>query len=249
MKEYFLEVCVDSVESAQAAWQGGADRLELCGDLLVGGTTPSPYLAEAVLELGHPVHVLLRPRFGDFLYTPAEQRILEQEVICFRKLGVDGIVIGALDAEGNLDTPLLARLIAAAGPMKKTLHRAFDLCRDASAALEQAIQLGFDTILTSGQCATAPEGAELLAQLHTQAAGRITIMAGSGIQANNIAQLAQKTGLTTFHMSSKHRVDSPMRYRRPGVPMGLPMANEYDRFYTDSQQIHAARLALNHLNQ
>lgn len=247
MKRYFLEVCVDSVESAQAAWQGGANRLELCGDLLVGGVSPSPYLAKAVLELGHPVHVLLRPRFGDFLYTPAEQRILEQEVTCFRELGADGIVIGALDADGNLDTQLLSRLISAAGSMKKTLHRAFDVCRDASAALEQAIELGFDTILTSGQCATAPEGAELLAKLHAQAAGRITIMAGSGVQAGNIAQLAQKTGLTTFHMSGKHRVDSPMRYRRPGVPMGLPMANEYDRFYTDPVQIQEARRILDSL--
>ena len=124
-----LEICVDSVESARAAVAGGATRLELCGNLIIGGTSPSPYLIEAVQKLDVPVRVLLRPRFGDFLYTPSEQEILYKEVELCRSLGVDGVVIGALCPDGTLDVPFLSSLVEAAGPLGKTLHRAVDLAR------------------------------------------------------------------------------------------------------------------------
>lgn len=244
-----LELCVDSVESARTAAENGADRLELCGDLMVGGVSPSPFLIEAVQKLDIPVNVLLRPRFGDFCYTRWEREILLREVEQCRKMGVNGVVLGALEPDGRLDRALLVQLIAAAGPLHKTLHRAFDLCRDASEGLEDAVELGFDTILTSGQAATAPEGAALLAKLNRQAAGRLTILAGSGVKSSNLEQLARATGLHAFHMSARRGEDSPMRFRREGVPMGLPLAGEYERFYADGKEVKNARQVLDRLEK
>lgn len=244
-----LELCVDSVESARTAAENGADRLELCGDLMVGGVSPSPFLIEAVQKLDIPVNVLLRPRFGDFCYTRWEQEIMLREVEQCRKMGVNGVVLGALEPDGRLDRALLNQLIAAAGPLHKTLHRAFDLCRDASEGLGDAVELGFDTILTSGQAATAPEGAALLAKLNRQAAGRLTILAGSGVKSSNLEQLARATGLRAFHMSARRGEDSPMRFRRSGVPMGLPLAGEYERFYADPKEVKNARQVLDRLEK
>lgn len=244
-----LELCVDSVESARTAAENGADRLELCGDLMVGGVSPSPFLIEAVQKLEIPVNVLLRPRFGDFCYTRWEREILLREVEQCRRLGVNGVVLGALEPDGRLDRELLAQLIEAAGSLHKTLHRAFDLCRDASEGLEDAVELGFDTILTSGQAATAPEGAALLAKLNRQAAGRLTILAGSGVKSSNLEQLARATGLRAFHMSARRGEDSPMRFRRSGVPMGLPLAGEYERFYADPKEVKNARQVLDRLEK
>ena len=239
-----LEICVDSVESARAAVAGGATRLELCGNLIIGGTSPSPYLIEAVQKLGVPVRVLLRPRFGDFLYTPSEQEILYKEVELCPSLGVDGVVIGALCPDGTLVVPFLSSLVEAAGPLGKTLHRAFDVCADAQQGLEAAITLGFDTILTSGQAATALEGVETLAQLQQQADGRITLLAGSGVSPENIPVIRERTGISAFHMSGKRTVEGGMRFRREGVPMGLPFASEYERFYTDEGLVRSAYAAL-----
>lgn len=239
-----LEICVDSVESARAAVDGGATRLELCGNLIIGGTSPSPFLIEAVQKLGIPVRVLLRPRFGDFLYTPSEKEILVKEVEMCRSMGVDGVVLGALQADGSLDVPFLSALISAAGPLGKTLHRAFDVCVDAQQGLEAAIELGFDTILTSGQAVTAAEGVEALSRLHKQAAGRIILLAGSGISPENIGLIHQQTGITAFHMSAKRTVNSGMKYRRDGVPMGLPFASEYQIYYTDASTVRKARQIL-----
>ena len=238
------EICVDSAESARAAVAAGATRLELCGNLIIGGTSPSPYLIEAVQKLGVPVRVLLRPRFGDFLYTPSEQEILYKEVELCRSLDVDGVVIGALCPDGTLDVPFLSSLVEAAGPLGKTLHRAFDVCADAQQGLEAAITLGFDTILTSGQAATALEGVETLAQLQQQADGRITLLAGSGVSPENIPVIRERTGISAFHMSGKRTVEGGMQFRREGVPMGLPFASEYERFYTDEGLVRSAYAAL-----
>ena len=239
-----LEICVDSVESAKAAVQGGADRLELCGDLLVGGVTPSPFLIEAVQKLDIPVRVLLRPRFGDFCYTASEREILLREVQMCREMGVDGVVLGALDPEGRLDCQLLSQLLAQAGSLHKTLHRAFDLCRDPWEGLEDAVALGFDTILTSGQASTAEKGAGLLRELGQKAADRLTIMAGCGINSSTLPELIRRTGLHAFHMSARRSVDSPMQFRRADVPMGLPLAGECERFYTDPLEVKKAKEAL-----
>ena len=174
MKDPVLEVCVDSTASALAAKQGGAGRLELCADLVIGGTTPSLALVRQVkAETGLPVRALLRPRFGDFCYDRYELDQMTQQAAALVEAGADGIVTGVLTPEGDLDTAALAPICQAAKqaaqqtgrPVALALHRAFDVCRDPFAALETACQLGFDTILTSGQAASAAAGASLIAAL------------------------------------------------------------------------------------
>lgn len=239
-----IEVCVDSMESVHEAVCGGADRLELCANLIIGGTTPSPYLIEEAAKTGTPVNVLIRPRFGDFLFSQAEKEEQLRQIAQLSDLGAGGAVVGALTEDGALDLPFLAACRQAAKGLRLTLHRAFDVCRDPFEAMEQAIELGFDTILTSGQRATAAEGTQLLGELVNRSAGRIVIMPGSGVNAANIAQLYQKTGARAFHLSAKKAVESGMVFRREGVPMGLPMMSEFERFVTDASAVAAARDAL-----
>ena len=238
---YLLEVCVDSYESAVRAASAGASRLELCSDLLVGGVSPSPYLIRQVLDtVDIPVNVLLRPRFGDFCFTAEEKAVLLQEIDFCREAGANGVVIGALTPEGNLDVDFLRECAQRSGPIKMTLHRCFDVCRDPQEALEQAVALGFDTILTSGQAAKAVDGLEVLAALQSQAAGRIHILAGSGVNPGNIRTIFVATGITHYHFSAKRSEPGPMKFRREGVPMGLPMASEFDRQYCDPEQVREA---------
>ena len=182
MNDYILEVCVDSAESALAAAKGGASRLELCQNLVIGGTTPSPKLFEVIRrQTTIPIHALIRPRFGDFCYTPYELEEIREEVAMYRELGAEGVVIGVLKEDGTMNMTAMEQLMEAANGMSVTLHRAFDVCRDPKEALEQAVSLGMNTILTSGQQNSAVKGAELLAELQRQAAGRIRIQAGGGI--------------------------------------------------------------------
>lgn len=239
-----IEVCVDSMESAREAVSGGADRLELCANLIIGGTTPSPHLIREAVELGVPVNVLIRPRFGDFLFTEDEKREQLESLAQLRDLGAHGAVVGALLPDGSLDVPFLCACREAAGGLSLTLHRAFDVCRDADEALEQAIEIGFDTILTSGQKAAAMQGVQLIAHLAERAGDRIVIMPGSGVNAGNIAALYEKTHARAFHLSAKTMVQSSMVFRREGVPMGLDMMSEFERFVTDAQAVRAARAAL-----
>ena len=249
MKKYLLEICVDSFESARRASEAGADRLELCGDLLVGGVTPSPFLIEQVVSrIDTPVNVLLRPRFGDFCFTDEEKEVLLKEIAFCAKAGANGVVIGALTPEGDLDVPFLSRCMAAAGDLDVTLHRCFDVCRDPFEALDTACDLGLQTILTSGLSKTAPLGIMKLQKLRKAAADRIHLMAGSGVSAANIEILHREAGICHFHMSAKRSEPGPMRFRREGVPMGLPMASEFDRQYADSSAIRAARKVLDSLN-
>lgn len=237
-----LEVCVDSWESAVRAASGGADRLELCGDLLVGGVSPSPYLIRQVQRsVNIPVNVLLRPRFGDFCFTKEEKEVLLEEVGFCALVGINGVVIGALTPEGDLDTEFLRVCADRAEGMKLTLHRCFDVCRDPFEALEQAIQLGFDTILTSGQAAKAHQGLPVLSQLQSRASGRIHIMAGSGVSPSNIPAIFDATGITHYHFSAKRSEAGPMQFRREGVPMGLPMASEFHRQYCDPELVKQAK--------
>jgi len=248
MKKFLLEICVDSFESARRASEAGADRLELCGDLLVGGVSPSPFLIEQVVSrIGTPVNVLLRPRFGDFCFTGEEKEILLREVAFCAESGVNGVVIGALTPDGDLDVPFLSQCMAAAGDLEVTLHRCFDVCRDGFAAIETACDLGIQTILTSGQRATAPEGAENLKAFRAFAADRIHLMAGSGVSAANIPALYRETGIRHFHLSGKKSEPGPMAFRREGVPMGLPMASEFDRQYASPAAVRAAREAIDAL--
>ncbi len=181
MGKYILEVCVDSAESALAAVSGGADRLELCAGLVIGGITPDVSLYEKVRELTDTrIHVLIRPRYGDFLYTDYEFEIISRSVELYRKLGADGVVVGCLLPDGSLDQERMKRLKSLAGDMNVTLHRAFDMCRDPYRALEQAKETGIGTILTSGQKESCSEGMELLAGLVKSGGGQVDIMAGGG---------------------------------------------------------------------
>lgn len=244
-KMYTLECCVDSVESAINAKAGGADRLELCANLVIGGTTPTQALFEQVREkTGVRTHVLIRPRFGDFLYSAEEADIICREIRQFRSAGADGIVIGALTPGGSLDLEQMKRFIDSAGGMSITLHRAFDMCRDPFAELEHARQLGIHTILTSGQASSCLEGLSMLNQLVKAAGKEITVLAGAGIDAAAVKILLAETNLTAFHMSGKKIMDSRMRFRNPDVNMGLPGMSEYEIWRTDPEKVKAVRALL-----
>lgn len=249
-KPFVLEVCVDSLESALAAKAGGATRLELCANLVIGGTTPSLALLRAVKgETGLPVHALLRPRFGDFLYTDREFSLLLEEGEALLDQGADALVCGCLSPQGDLDLPRMERLAALAHSLGRrfTLHRAFDLCRDPFAALEICKALGVDTILTSGQAASCLEGAALLGEL-VRAAAPVELLVGAGVDAAAIRALRQACPLfTSFHMSGKTVVESGMAYRKEGVPMGLPGLSEFEIWRTDEHKVRAAWEELNRL--
>ena len=239
-----LEVCVDSVESAVNAAAGGADRLELCGDLVVGGVTPSIELFELIREkVEIPIHVLIRPRFGDFLYDTDELEIMIRQVKNFAKAGADAVVIGCLKKDGSLDWESMDRLIEAANGMKVHLHRAFDMCVDLQQALVEAKLHKIDTILTSGGYADAMAGADVLKELQANA-GTITIMAGAGVSAGVIETLYEQTGITTYHMSGKVDVESEMRFRNPKVSMGLPSLSEYQKYVTNTEKVCEAKSVL-----
>lgn len=243
-----LEVCVDSVESAVNAELGGADRIELCGDLIVGGITPSLALFERIREkINLPIHVLLRPRFGDFLYSKEELEVLIRQAKMFSEAGADNLVIGCLTPDGKLDLEAMKKIMDAAGNTPCNLHRAFDMCRDLNEALEDAKKLGIVSILTSGGCASAKEGAKVLDALKKNS-GEIDIMAGAGMNAQNIKFMLNTTSLTSFHMSGKKTLESKMEYRNPKVSMGLPSLSEYEIIQTDIQEVRAAKLVMNMLN-
>lgn len=239
-----LEVCVDSVESAVNAEAGGADRIELCGDLIVGGVTPSLALFERIREKTNiPIHVLLRPRFGDFLYSEEEMEILIRQANMFADAGADNLVIGCLTPDGRLDLEAMNRIIDAAKGTPVNLHRAFDMCRDLDEALEDAKKLGIISILTSGGYASALEGIEVLDRLKKHA-GNIDIMAGAGMNAKNIKYMMEHSSLTAYHMSGKKILQSKMQYRNPRVNMGLPTLSEYEIIQTDANEIRAAKLVM-----
>ena len=241
MENYILECCVDSVESAINAAKGGASRLELCSNLIIGGTTPDAALVKEIRKYTDiRIHALIRPRFGDFCYTQHEMEMMKFQIRALKEAGVEGVVIGVLDEEGNLDVPKMKELMQEAEGLSVTLHRAFDMCRNPYEAMEQAIALGIHTILTSGQKQSAWEGRELLAELIEKAQGRIDIMAGAGIGAKVIEQLLPVTKGSSYHMSGKVTLDSPMKYRKADVSMGLPSLSEYEIWQTSEDAVREA---------
>ncbi|HKE48635.1 MAG TPA: copper homeostasis protein CutC [Rhodanobacteraceae bacterium] len=209
-----LEVAANSVASALAAREAGAGRIELCASLGEGGLTPSyATIALARERLAIPLYVLIRPRAGDFLYGDIELETMRRDIEACVRLGCDGVVVGALDADGDVALATCRALIDAAGALGVTFHRAFDVARDPRQALEDIVSLGCERILTSGQCATAAEGAPLIRALIREAAGRLVVMPGAGIDAGNIAAIRAATGAAEFHASAKRRLASGMRHR------------------------------------
>ena len=272
-----FEVCANSVESCIAAQMGGADRVELCAGIPEGGTTPSYgeiRQARRVLDDGIQqglkatrLHVIIRPRGGDFLYTELElQRMIDDIRIC-RELGADGVVFGCLRPDGTLDTDANARLMEVASPpaspiregakhrigfphptllgknrgeaLSVTFHRAFDRCANPVEALEELIRQGFDRVLTSGQQPTAEQGIPLLRQLHEQAAGRIAIMAGCGVNEQNIRRIQEETGVSEFHFSAREPLRSQMQFSNPDVYMGAKGADEDSILRTTARRVSA----------
>lgn len=198
-----VEVCVESPAGIDAALEGGADRIELCACLALGGLTPSLGLQRRAVASGLETRVLIRPRAGGFVYDRGELAVMADDIRAARGAGAGGVVIGAATADRQLDREALAVLAEAAGPLGRTLHRVFDLTPGPEESLELAIGLGFDRILTSGQQPTAALGRDLLARLVAQAAGRVTILAGGGIDAGTAGPLLARTGVTELHASCR----------------------------------------------
>lgn len=233
-----LEVCVDSIESALAAEGGGAHRLELCSNLLEGGVTPSAGLITAVRRrTSIKLHVMIRPRGGDFFYSPNEIEIMKQDIALAKDLGSDGVVLGVLDADGNVDARKTGQLVGAARPLKVTYHRAIDMSRDLLRSLETLVNLGVDCVLTSGGEQTAMEGKETIRRLVNAANGRIAVMAGSGIREQNVRQLMKETAVTEIHVGLNGAASGPMRYRNEKISMGTVKGREYERFGVSQERI------------
>jgi copper homeostasis protein len=234
-----LEICANSAQSCVEAEAGGACRVELCAAIPEGGTTPSygEIRTARALTSSIDINVIIRPRGGDFLYTPAEVQAMLYDVEMAKELKVHGVVFGCLTKEGDVDVDLLKRLMAAAAPLSVTFHRAFDVCRDPFTALEQLIDCGCDRILTSGQQPDAVRGIPMIAKLINQASGRIIIMPGCGVRADNIARIEAETGAREFHTSARSPLRSAMIYRNENVPMGNPFIKEFEREETDRHKV------------
>jgi len=236
-----IEICANSVASCIEAERGGAARVELCAGIPEGGTTPSygaVSMANALTSLA--INVLIRPRGGDFMYSPLEIDTMMADIEMVKSIGVHGVVFGCLTAQGGLDIALMERLIAAARPLSVTCHRCFDVCREPFEALEQLIGLGCDRLLSSGQQPDALQGAPLLRKLVERADGRIVVMPGCGVRADNIAQIEAATGAGEFHASARRAISSRMEYRKENVPMGAaPPASEYETLQTDAALVAA----------
>lgn len=207
-RPFEFEICANGVESCLAAQDGGADRVELCAAIPEGGTTPSYGEIQVARRLltQTRMHVIIRPRGGNFVYSALEAERMAMDIAMCRRLGVDGVVFGCLTREGDIDMALCQRLMQEAQGMSTTFHRAFDRTRDPLQAMEDIIRLGFDRILTSGQKPTAEEGIALLEKLNRQAQGRIILLAGSGINEENIQKIQRATGISEFHFSAREPV-------------------------------------------
>lgn len=216
-----LEACVDSVESAVAAEQGGASRIELCSDLLEGGLTPGPGTMKVAREaLDIPIMAMVRPRGGDFCYSDLEYRVMLHDISAAKEAGANGVVLGILRPDGTVDAERTRAAIEVAGPLQVTFHRAFDMARDAIEALDVLISLGVQRVLTSGQEASAAEGVDLIAALVRHASGRIIVMPGGGITTRNAGKIVSATGAREVHFYAGTPVESQMRYRNDRVFMG-----------------------------
>jgi len=233
------EVCVEGLSGALAAAEGGAHRVELCAGLVEGGTTPSLGTLGLVLDrVEIDTVVLVRPRGGDFLYSPVELDTILLDVGTVRSSGAFGIATGVLTAEGKVDVVAMERILEAAGPLSVTFHRAFDMVRDPAEALETLIGLGVDRVLTSGQDRSVPEGQDLIREMVLQAGQRISIMPGGGLREGNIREIVQATGVREVHFTAFTHWDSPMAHRNLRPLMGADrVPGEFERISTDPEGV------------
>lgn len=242
-----VEVCANSVESCIAAEKGGAKRVELCAALSEGGTTPSYGMVKKAREsINIALHVIIRPRGGDFLYTSDEIEEMLEDIKQLKPLGVNGFVFGALRRDGSVDIEACKRLIEASKGVTTTFHRAFDVCADREKALEEVIALGFNHVLTSGGKSTAYEGIPALKELVKQAGNRISIMPGAGVTEQNAKDIIERTGATEIHGSFKSIYKSKMEYFNTDVTMSdVAPEKEYQIERSDEKRIAAVVAALN----
>ena len=234
-----IEICVEGIDGLIAAQEAGADRVELCASLLEGGLTPSLGTVRVALDRATiPFHVIVRPRGGDFLYSDAEFDSMVQDVNALREIGVAGVVVGCLTADGAIDEGRMRTLVDAAGPLNVTCHRAFDMTNDPLAALEALIRSGCNRVLTSGQRDSAEDGAALLGQLVAAAGDRIIIMGCGGLTEENIGAVKAQAGLGELHFAALKDVPSGMLYRNPNVGMGgTDLDREYRNTLTDGPAV------------
>jgi len=236
-----VEVCVDSVEGAIAAQEGGADRVELCAALLEGGTTPSAAtIALARRHLQIDLNVIIRPRAGDFFYSELELEIMREDIQTAKRLGANGVVLGALKEDGAVDVERTRLLVEAARPLALTFHRAFDMARDPFAALEDLVKLGIDRVLTSGQEATALAGIDLLKELVRRAGERIMVMLCGEINERNIDKILRETRAREVHLTAWKTIESRMTFRNDRCYMGGELRpQEFSRAVTDPARVRA----------
>jgi copper homeostasis protein len=240
--KFLIEIATSDLTTTKAAVEGGADRIELCANLAEGGTTASYGTIRKCRELFTvSLFPIIRPRGGDFLYTVDEIALMKEDVRLCKQLGCDGVVIGLLNADGNIDMENTAALIELAYPLCVTFHRAFDRCKDPFEAMEQLIGIGCERILTSGQQPSVTDGMELVAALNRQAEGRIIIMPGSGVRKENIKMLFEKTCCLEFHSSLRGKQDSRMQFIHPAFKGS---AESYTNNYIDPNEVKALREAL-----
>jgi copper homeostasis protein len=240
-----IEVCVDSVASALAAERGGADRVELCSGLIEGGITPSAGLIETTrLAVSVPLHVMIRPRGGDFCYDAKEFEIMRRDLALAKRLGANGVVFGILDVEGSVDVARTRQLVDLARPLAVTFHRAFDMAAELPRALDDVCAAGADRLLTSGGEPTSVQGQEIIRQLVNQASGRIIIVAGGGVKPENAHSLVERTGVSEIHVGLRSALPSPMRHRNPRVSMGSFEGREYQRFVVVEEEVRRLRREL-----
>jgi copper homeostasis protein len=240
-----VEICIDSVESAIAAERGGANRLELCSDLLEGGITPGAGLIASVRrKVAIELYVMIRPRGGDFCYSDSEFDVMREEIQHAQNLGADGVVLGLLDERGHIDVARTRQLVELARPLPVTFHRAIDMTPDLKQALENVVSTGACRILTSGGAPNATQGISEITRMVESARGRVAIMAGSGISTETIALVAESTGATEFHSSARTAFRSPVKFRKKGIAMGDIRDREYRRFTVREENVRALVVAL-----
>ncbi|HVW78299.1 MAG TPA: copper homeostasis protein CutC [Alloacidobacterium sp.] len=245
-KNITLELCLESVDSVIAADRGGAQRVELCANLLEGGTTPSAGAIRAARQNTKiDINVMIRPRGGDFLYTDAEFLSMQHDIRIAKELGADGIVLGLLRSDGTVDVERTRQLVELANPLPVTFHRAIDVSRDLLEALEAVISTGATRVLTSGGQPSVVDGADLVAKMVEAANDRIIVMPGCGITPENVLSILETTGADEVHIALEEELKSGMQFRKAEIPMGGVAGREYIRFVTPEEAVRNVVSILN----